>query len=65
MAEDAKEKFLYRVPEVAAAIGCGTRLVWHYIATGELRVTRLGKRTLVHKDALAKFCARDHAGMRS
>lgn len=59
-----REKFLYTVPEAAKSLGVGTRLIWFYIKRRELRVTKLGRRTLINKNVLEKFCLRDHAGAR-
>ena len=56
-------KFLFTVPEAAASLGICPRLVWQFLKRGELRPTRLGKRTLIHRDLLERFARRDHEGM--
>jgi excisionase family DNA binding protein len=63
VAEFAREKFLYTVPEAAEALGIGTRMVWAYVARKELQTRRLGKRRLIHRSSLEKFANRDHRGI--
>jgi excisionase family DNA binding protein len=66
MSEDVaveKAKFLYSIAEAGASLGICKRMVGFYIARGELRTVRLGRRRMVHRDALSKFAARDHMGM--
>jgi hypothetical protein len=58
-----KEKFLYSIAESGASLGICKRMVGFYIARGELKTVRLGRRRMVHRDALSKFAARDHVGM--
>jgi excisionase family DNA binding protein len=57
-----REKFLYSVRQSAEALGIGGRMVWIAIERGELKVTKIGRRTLIHRDQLRKFAAKDHEG---
>lgn len=45
------------VSESAQAVGISEREVWRRIASGELPVVRIGRRTLVHVAALDAFLA--------
>ena len=56
------EKFLYSVRQSAEALGIGGRMIWILIKRKELKVTKIGRRTLIHRDQLRKFAARDHEG---
>jgi excisionase family DNA binding protein len=56
-------KFLYTIPQAAESLGICRRMVTFYIARGDLKTVRLGRRRMVHRDALEKFAARDHVGM--
>ena len=59
-----REKFLFTVPQAAESLGVGTRMIWFAIRRKELKTTRIGRRTLIHRDALARFSLKDHAGAR-
>ncbi|WP_346536994.1 helix-turn-helix domain-containing protein [Micromonospora sp. DPT] len=49
-------RLLYPVPEVAQLLGGITeRQVWKYIESKQLESRKLGKRRLVHRDAIAEF----------
>lgn len=46
------------VREVAAELQCSTRQVYRWVSAGDLKVTRLGARTLrVHRTDFEAFCA--------
>lgn len=56
-------RLLYPLPEVAELLGGITeRQVHRYIASGELKSRKLGRRRLVHRDDIAEFI-RDHAAV--
>ncbi|MFD6770636.1 helix-turn-helix domain-containing protein [Micromonospora chalcea] len=49
-------RLLYPLPEVAALLGGITeRQVARYIASGELKSRKLGRRRLVHRDDISDF----------
>lgn len=49
-------RLLYPLPEVAALLGGITeRQVHRYIASGELKSRKLGRRRLVHRDDINEF----------
>lgn len=49
-------RLLYPIPEVAVLLGGITeRQVARYIASGDLRSRKLGRRRLVHRDDIAAF----------
>jgi excisionase family DNA binding protein len=41
------DRLAYSVPEAARRLGCGVGLLYRMARTGELRLTKLGRRTLV------------------
>ena len=54
-------RLLYPVPEVAQLLGGITeRQVWKYIERDELKAIKVGRRRLVHRDAINEFIA-NHA----
>lgn len=48
-------KFLYRIDEAKAAIGCGTTKLYELIASGALEVRKLGRRTYVTTDSIERL----------
>lgn len=58
---DARDKFLYSVPEAAESLGFSVRLVWSFIKDGTLKIRRVHRRTLIHRRELERFAAHDHA----
>jgi excisionase family DNA binding protein len=54
-------KFLYTVPQAAESLGISPKSVWNYLASGELKARRIGRRKLVTRDSLERFAAKDHA----
>jgi excisionase family DNA binding protein len=55
-------KYLYTIPQAASSLGISQKTVWHYLATGELKARRIGRRKLIPRESLERFAARDHAG---
>jgi excisionase family DNA binding protein len=54
------EPMLLSRKEVARALGISLRLIDTLVARGELRVRRIGRRTLVERRECEKFARRDH-----
>lgn len=52
---------LYSVPQAARVLSISPRLLWEFIARGELKTRLIGRRRLVPRRELEKFAARDHA----
>jgi excisionase family DNA binding protein len=57
-------QLLYSVEQAARVLGVSPRLVWSFVACGELKRTLLGTRVLIHRRELEKFSLRDHEGAR-
>lgn len=54
-------QLLYGIPQGAAVVGIGVRLMWELVLSGEIPSRKVGKRRLVHRKALEEFARRDHA----
>lgn len=48
---------MYQIPEACRQLGIGRTLLYELITTGKLTVVKLGARTLVPADELAKLAA--------
>jgi excisionase family DNA binding protein len=48
---------LYQIPEACRQIGIGRTLLYELIAAGRLTVVKLGSRTLVPADELARLAS--------
>jgi excisionase family DNA binding protein len=58
MTVDAQSyRLAYSVPEAARRLGCGVGLLYRMARTGELRLTKLGRRTLVAAAELERLLA--------
>lgn len=53
-------RILFPVDEAAYVLGIKARKIWYLIESGQLRATRIGRRTLVHKSVLEAFARGDH-----
>lgn len=51
------DKVLFSVPEVMAATGLGRSTLYVAMASGRLEPRKLGRRTMVTRDALDRFVA--------
>ena len=51
------ESGLIGIRELAIRLAISARSVWRIIERGELRVTRIGRRTLISKAEIAKWLA--------
>jgi excisionase family DNA binding protein len=58
--EPVADQLLYSVPLAARILGLSARLLWNFIAHGEIRTRRIGTRVLIHRRELEKFAGRDH-----
>lgn len=58
--EPVAGQILYSVPQAARVLGISPRMLWRFIARGELRARSIGARRLVHRRDLEKFAARNH-----
>ena len=61
-ARPVEGQLLYGVEQAARILGIGSRMLWLYIASGEISIRKIGARTLIHRVELEKFARRDHAG---
>jgi excisionase family DNA binding protein len=51
------EVLLFSRKQVALMLGLSTRQITRLIANDRLRITRIGSRTLVHRDEVHRFAA--------
>ena len=56
----APTKLLYSIKDSAWALSCSVRSVSYLISSGKLRVRKLGSRTLIPAEELARFAGTDH-----
>jgi excisionase family DNA binding protein len=61
----ATEKVLYTKRETAQLLSISLRSVDYLIFSQELPVRRIGRRVLVHRDAIERFARRDHVSIRT
>lgn len=54
------EKILLSILEVMALTGLSRPTIYGFIATGELKTRKIGRRRLVPRAALQAFISRDH-----
>ncbi len=50
-------RLLHPIPEAAAILGIGRSTVYELIATGEIAVVRIGRRTLIAQAELERYVA--------
>lgn len=50
-------RLLHPIPEAAALLGIGRSTVYELIATGEIAVVRIGRRTLIAQVELERYVA--------
>jgi excisionase family DNA binding protein len=60
MPDQDEQKLLFTRREVAHLLSLGLRTIDGLIHTKELRVVRIGRKVLVHKDEIQRFARRDH-----
>lgn len=53
------EKLLYTVNEAVNITGLGRTTLYAYIKTGDLKVRKIGARTLITLDAIKEFLSED------
>lgn len=61
----ATEKVLYTKREAAHLLSISLRSLDYLIFSHQLPARRIGRRVLVHRDAVEQFARRDHAFIRS
>ncbi len=61
----ATEKVLYTKRETAQLLSISLRSVDYLIFAQELPVRRIGRRVLVHREAIERFARRDHVSIRT
>jgi excisionase family DNA binding protein len=59
------EKFLYTKREAARLLSISLRSIDYLIFSQQLPTRRIGRRVLVHRDAIEQFARRDHAFIRA
>jgi len=55
------EPILLSKKEAAQMLGLSVRTISSYVATKQLRVRRIGRRTLLSRAEIVRFAQRDHA----
>lgn len=58
--EPVAGQLLYAVPQAARVLGISARLLWTFIARGEVKTRKIGSRVVVHRRDLEKFAVHDH-----
>lgn len=53
--EPAWKRLAFSIPEAAAALGLSASSIWKWISLGQLRVTKVGGRTLITADELNRI----------
>jgi excisionase family DNA binding protein len=61
----AIEKVLYTKRETAQILSISLRSVDYLIFSRQISTRRIGRRVLVHRDAIEQFARRDHAFIRT
>ena len=61
----ATEKVLYTKREAAQLLSISLRSVDYLIFNQQLPTRRIGRRVLVHRDAIERFARRDHLSIRA
>lgn len=56
-------QILFPIKLAARKLGISPRLLWEYIARGEIATRCLGRRRLVHRKDLETFANKDHEGI--
>lgn len=60
-ADPVAGQILFSIPQTARVLGnLSPRTVWEFIKLGQLPTRLVGRRRLVHVDAIRKFANRDH-----
>ncbi len=63
MSEADAVKYFYSVPEVCSALGgLGRTKIYSYISSGQLKVVKVGARTLITSEELRRFATQLGAG---
>ena len=60
----ATEKVLYTKREAAQLLSISLRSIDYLIFSQQLPTRRIGRRVLVHRDAIEQFARRDHVSIR-
>lgn len=53
-------QLLYPVPTAARILGISPRLLWEFIARGEVKTRKIRARRLVSRKELERFASKDH-----
>jgi excisionase family DNA binding protein len=53
-------QILYPIPMGARTLGISDRMLWGFIAKGEIKTRKCGSRVLIHRSELEKFARADH-----
>jgi excisionase family DNA binding protein len=61
----ASEKVLYTKREAAQLLSISVRSLDYLIFSRQMPARRIGRRVLVHRDAIEQFARRDHAFIRT
>jgi excisionase family DNA binding protein len=56
-------QLLYSIPHAAKELDISPRLLWQFVARGEIKATKIHGRRLIHRRELEKFAATDHAAV--
>jgi excisionase family DNA binding protein len=64
-AQNEQQKLLFTRKEVAQLLSLGLRTVDGLVHSKELRVVRIGRKVLVHRDEIQRFARRDHETRKS
>ena len=58
------EKVLYTKREAAQMLSISVRSLDYLIVSGQLAARRIGRRVLIHRDAIEQFARLDHSSIR-
>ena len=58
--EPVADQLLYPVPAAARVLGISPRLLWEFIARGEVKTRKIRARRLVSRRELERFASKDH-----
>lgn len=61
----SEERILFGVRDAAFFLGISPRKICYLIQSGELKPTRIGRRTLLHRAILERFARGDHPTRRA